>query len=168
MLASFRPGPSPDVEQRVASEPLRVAAPLPPNSYTTALPPISAKRVVVFSETNKHFLINGRVFGMDDPPMFVVRAGTVEEWRVANITPEVHDFHIHQIHFLIEEIDGVKLTHPFWADSAVIPHRKKNGRHGSLLLLMDFRDPVIKGTFLFHCHILDHEDLGMMAKIQAI
>jgi FtsP/CotA-like multicopper oxidase with cupredoxin domain len=33
---------------------------------------------------------------------------------------------------------------------------------------MDFRDPVIKGTFLFHCHILDHEDHGMMAKIQAI
>jgi FtsP/CotA-like multicopper oxidase with cupredoxin domain len=33
---------------------------------------------------------------------------------------------------------------------------------------MDFRDPIIRGTFVFHCHILDHEDQGMMAKIQAI
>jgi FtsP/CotA-like multicopper oxidase with cupredoxin domain len=33
---------------------------------------------------------------------------------------------------------------------------------------MDFRAPVIAGTFLFHCHILDHEDKGMMAKIRAI
>ena len=32
-------------------------------------------------------------------------------------------------------------------------------------VLIDFRDPTIKGTFLFHCHILDHEDGGMMAKI---
>ena len=31
---------------------------------------------------------------------------------------------------------------------------------------MDFRDPIIKGEFLFHCHILDHEDQGMMAKIE--
>ncbi|MGH7716784.1 MAG: multicopper oxidase domain-containing protein [Vulcanimicrobiaceae bacterium] len=32
---------------------------------------------------------------------------------------------------------------------------------------MDFRDPVIAGTFLFHCHITDHEDAGMMAKVLA-
>jgi FtsP/CotA-like multicopper oxidase with cupredoxin domain len=33
---------------------------------------------------------------------------------------------------------------------------------------IDFRDPVVRGTFLYHCHILDHEDQGMMAKIQVI
>jgi FtsP/CotA-like multicopper oxidase with cupredoxin domain len=31
---------------------------------------------------------------------------------------------------------------------------------------IDFRNPVIRGTFVYHCHILDHEDGGMMAKIQ--
>jgi FtsP/CotA-like multicopper oxidase with cupredoxin domain len=36
------------------------------------------------------------------------------------------------------------------------------------VMLMDFRDHIIHGTFLFHCHILDHEDHGMMAKIQAL
>jgi hypothetical protein len=33
---------------------------------------------------------------------------------------------------------------------------------------MDFRDPIIVGTFVFHCHILEHEDKGMMAKIQVV
>ncbi len=104
---------------------------------------------------------------MQDPPLFVVHVGTVEEWRIVNVTAEVHDFHIHQLHFLVKEIDGVKLAHPYWADSQVIPHRS-TANPGTLVLLMDFRDPIIKGTFLFHCHILDHEDHGMMAKIQAI
>jgi FtsP/CotA-like multicopper oxidase with cupredoxin domain len=35
-------------------------------------------------------------------------------------------------------------------------------------VLIDFRDPTIRGTFLFHCHILDHEDGGMMAKITVL
>jgi suppressor of ftsI len=148
---------------------MREAAPLPQNVYTTSLPPVAATRTVVFSEIAKKFLINGKAFTMDDPPMFIVHVGTVEEWHVLNVSDEIHDFHIHQVHFLIKEIDGVKLTHPFWADSTVIPHRNRTRHHpGSLLLLMDFRDPMIKGTFLFHCHILDHEDRGMMAKIEAI
>jgi len=147
---------------------LAVGAPLPQNVYTTKLPPIAARRTAVFSENATHFFINGRKFSMSDPPLFVVHVGTVEEWHILNKTDEVHDFHIHQLHFLVKEIDGVKLRHPYWADSQIIPHRQKDGSPGTLLLLMDFRDPVIKGTFLFHCHILDHEDLGMMAKIQAI
>jgi FtsP/CotA-like multicopper oxidase with cupredoxin domain len=54
----------------------------------------------------------------------------------------------------------------------VVPHRTRQSdgswKPGSITLLADFRDPVIRGTFLFHCHILDHEDAGMMAKIEAI
>ena len=100
--------------------------------------------------------------------MYTVHTGTVEEWTVENNTGEVHDFHIHQLHFLVKELDGVKLAHPYWADSIVLPHRRSNGQNGSAVLLMDFRDPIIKGTFVFHCHILDHEDHGMMAKIEAI
>jgi FtsP/CotA-like multicopper oxidase with cupredoxin domain len=147
---------------------LRVGSPLPQNFYTSPLPPVSAHRVVIFSEGNKHFFINHKIFSMSDPPMFVVHTGTVEEWLVKNISPEVHDFHMHQLHFAVKEINGVKVAHPYWVDSTLIPHRQSNGKAGTLLMIMDFRDPVIKGTFLFHCHILDHEDKGMMAKIQAI
>ncbi len=152
--------------------PLTVGAPLPQNAYTTALPAPAAKRLVIFSEDNApHFFINGKSFAMKDPPMFVVHTGTVEEWRVLNVTQEIHDFHIHQIHFLVESIDGKKLEHPYWADSVIVPHRQgvgKTGTPGSVVMLMDFRDPIIRGEFVFHCHILDHEDQGMMAKIEAI
>jgi len=151
--------------------PLTVGAPLPDNVYTEALPAPSAKRLVVFSENNKpHFFINGKSFSLRAPPMFVVHTGTVEEWTVENLTQEIHDFHIHQIHFVVESINGVKVAHPHWADSVIIPHRSEGpkGSPGKVVMLMDFRDPVIRGEFVFHCHILDHEDQGMMAKIEAI
>jgi FtsP/CotA-like multicopper oxidase with cupredoxin domain len=153
-------------------EPLAVGAPLPRNVYTTQLPRPAVKRVVVFSENPKpEFFINGKTYSTKAKPMFVVRVGSVEEWHVVNVTQEVHDFHIHQLHFLVQKINGVPVSHPFWADSFIIPHRSavgSKGVPGSLDLLMNFRDPVIRGEFLFHCHILDHEDQGMMAKIEAI
>jgi suppressor of ftsI len=76
-----------------------------------------------------------------------------------------------QLHFFVESINGVKVAHPHWADSVIVPHQTTVGREnvpGVLMLIMDFRNPVIRGEFVFHCHILDHEDKGMMAKIQAI
>jgi suppressor of ftsI len=168
VLAHIEAPPSHHHAIVTSSAPLTVGAPLPSNVYTTPLPPVSAKRTVVFSEGPNKFRINGKIFSMSAPPMFVVHVGTVEEWHIVNVTNEVHDFHIHQTHFLVEEIDGVKVAHPYWADSVVIPHRASNGTNGTVVMLMDFRDPIIKGTFVFHCHILDHEDNGMMAKIQAI
>ncbi len=155
-----------------SKRPLTVGASLPQNVYTTNLPPPSARRLVVFSE-NKYprFFINGKYFSMRSPPMFVVHVGTMEEWHVVNVSEEIHDFHIHQLHFLVERINGVKVAHPYWADSVIVPHRSVIGGKstpGSLVLLMDFRDRIIRGEFVFHCHILDHEDRGMMAKIEAI
>ena len=155
-----------------SSRPLTVGAPLPQNEYTTKLPRPAAKRVVVFSENAKpQFFINGQMFSMKSKPMYVVHVGTVEEWHVVNVTQEIHDFHIHQIHFLVQKINGVPVPHPYWADSVVLPHRYPVGIKsvpGTLDLLMDFRAYIIRGEFLFHCHILDHEDQGMMAKIEAI
>lgn len=155
-----------------SNAPLTVGAPLPQNAYTTSLPAPVAKRLVVLTENSKpRFFINGKAFSPTAPPMFVVHTGTVEEWHVLNDTYEIHDFHIHQIHFLVESINGVKVAHPYWSDSFVVPHRSGVGKGsvpGSIVLLMDFRDPIIRGEFLFHCHILDHEDQGMMAKIEAI
>jgi FtsP/CotA-like multicopper oxidase with cupredoxin domain len=155
-----------------SNRPLTVGSPEPRNVYTTALPPPSVKRLVVLTENAMpRFFINGKAYNPNSPPMFVVHVGTVEEWHVVNATEEIHDFHIHQIHFVVEKINGVKVEHPHWADSFIVPHSHLVGNRsvpGSLDLLMDFRDPLIKGEFVFHCHILDHEDQGMMAKIEAI
>ena len=45
------------------------------------------------------------------------------------------------------------------------PFGREPGLIHSVKVRMDFRDPTIAGTFVFHCHILLHEDLGMMHKI---
>jgi FtsP/CotA-like multicopper oxidase with cupredoxin domain len=49
-----------------------------------------------------------------------------------------------------------------------IPAKNGAWTPGRLQVIVDFRDPIIKGLFVFHCHILDHEDSGMMATIRAI
>ncbi len=151
---------------------LRVGASLPRGAFSGPLPHVAAQRTVVLDEDDNGMYINGKQFSMNAQPMFTVRIGTVEEWQVVNITEEVHDFHMHQTHFLVQQINGVTVPHPHWADSAVVPHRipGKNGswKPGYLTMLIDFRDPIIRGEFMFHCHILDHEDAGMMAKIRAI
>ena len=148
------------------------ASPSGGGAYGFPLPRIAAERTVVLSEDDNGMYVNGKQFSMAAPPMFVVRVGTVERWRVVNVTEEVHDFHMHQVHFFAEQIDGTAVPHPHWEDTIVVPARipGKNGswKPGSVTLLVDFRDPVIAGEFMFHCHILDHEDAGMMAKIQAI
>jgi FtsP/CotA-like multicopper oxidase with cupredoxin domain len=139
-----------------------VAASLPQEYHAPPWPATAARRTITFTEDANGFYIDGKSFDMDAPPSIVAHAGTMEEWTILNKTDEVHDFHIHQIHFAAERIDGKTVREPHWQDTIVVHPR------GSVRLLMDFRDPIIRGTFLYHCHILDHEDQGMMAKIRVI
>jgi FtsP/CotA-like multicopper oxidase with cupredoxin domain len=91
--------------------------------------------------------------------MASVRVGTYQHWRIVNETGELHPFHIHQVHFLAYAENGAPLAHPAWLDTVNVPYR------GSVDVILDFTDPVIKGMSVFHCHLLNHEDKGMMAKI---
>ena len=109
----------------------------------------------VFTEDKNGFYINGEKFTMDSPPMLTVQIGSYEHWRVINRTNEVHPFHIHQVHFMVYASNGERLQQ----------HRWRGGRPWAQDLMMDFTDPIIRGTSLFHCHLLNHEDKGMMAKI---
>jgi FtsP/CotA-like multicopper oxidase with cupredoxin domain len=133
--------------------------------------PLAAKRTFVFSEdsTGTNFFINGQQFNPSSPPMVTVKVGTVEQWTIINTATEIHDFHIHQIHFLVQSIGGVS-TGPAqdYQDSVILPISTGATNSNVVTLLMDFTDPVIVGTFVFHCHILEHEDGGMMAKIQVV
>jgi FtsP/CotA-like multicopper oxidase with cupredoxin domain len=107
-----------------------------------------------------------KVFAMSDPPAITTTVGAVEDWTVENRTGETHAFHIHQIHFLFMAISGVAQADPELRDTVVVPAWSGSGPYPTVTLRMDFRDPEIAGTFVFHCHVLDHEDAGMMAKIQ--
>jgi FtsP/CotA-like multicopper oxidase with cupredoxin domain len=101
----------------------------------------------------------------------------VQEWIIANRAMEHHEFHEHQIHFKIlsqnnfqangsqpvpaingQFLDMVQV--PFWNGNSNTPFP-------SVAMLMDFRGMDI-GDFVFHCHILGHEDLGMMAIEQVV
>jgi len=115
--------------------------------------------VVTFTEDKQGFYINGQKFEMNAGPMLTVDVGSLQRWRVVNSTKEVHPFHIHQVHFLPYSVDGNAVKDPAWVDTV-------NVSYGSSVdLVMDFTDPIIRGMSLFHCHLLKHEDKGMMAKI---
>jgi suppressor of ftsI len=115
--------------------------------------------IVTFTEDKNGFYINGRKFAPDANPMTSVRVGTYQHWRIVNETAELHPFHIHQVHFLAYAEKGAPLPHPAWLDTVNVPYRS------SVDVILDFTDPVIKGMSVFHCHLLNHEDKGMMAKI---
>jgi suppressor of ftsI len=115
--------------------------------------------VVNFTEDKQGFYINGKKFEMNAGPMLTVDVGSLQHWRVLNPTREVHPFHIHQVHFLVYAVDTKPVKDPVWLDTV-------NVSYGSSVdLVMDFTDPIIRGMSVFHCHLLNHEDKGMMAKI---
>jgi len=114
---------------------------------------------VIFTEDKNGFYINGRKYAPDASPITSARVGTYQHWRVLNRTAELHPFHIHQVHFLAYAENGVPLAHPEWLDTVNVPYA------GSVDVILDLTDPIIKGMSVFHCHLLNHEDKGMMAKI---
>ena len=102
-------------------------------------------------------------------PNITVHQGDVEDWVIENRSREMHAFHIHQVHFLLTQWDGVQVDEPFLRDIVnVPPWDGKSPRFPSVTLRMDFRDPDTVGTFVYHCHLLEHEDGGMMGTIRVL
>ena len=133
--------------------------PVPMPTTMGALPdlgndPIAAHRDVVFSENAKGFFINGKEF---DPNRvtFSPKLGTTEEWTIHNVTKEEHPFHIHVNDFQIMSINGKKLDSRSLRDTVPLPVG------GTVVIRMRFTQFL--GRYVFHCHILAHEDGGMMA-----
>jgi suppressor of ftsI len=114
---------------------------------------------VQFTEDTHGFYVNDKKFSPADGPMITVKIGNYVHWRVVNNSHEIHPFHIHQVHFLVFQENGKKAAEPEWLDTVNI------APEGSVDLIMDFTDPIIRGMSVFHCHLLKHEDKGMMAKI---
>jgi FtsP/CotA-like multicopper oxidase with cupredoxin domain len=150
-----------------------------------ATAPIAASRTVYFDEncapnstgctpTQFFMAVVGRpkhVFDPNLPPDIVATQGTVEQWTIQNRAGENHEFHFHQLHFLVQsqnnfEINGFPQAPAVtgqYLDMIQVPAWDGNPNHPfpSVTALIDFRGPDI-GDFVFHCHILGHEDLGMM------
>ena len=119
-----------------------------------------------------YIVVNGRKpvpFDPNNGPDIVTHKGAIEDWTIENHTAEVHEFHIHQVHFLVEEVNGkpVPKEERQWRDTYQVPYWPLQGPYPSIKVRMDFRGAVV-GDFVYHCHILDHEDLGMMAIIRVL
>jgi FtsP/CotA-like multicopper oxidase with cupredoxin domain len=109
-----------------------------------------------------------KMFDMSsDVPNIVAQQGTVEDWIIENRSSELHAFHIHQLHFLLLAYGGRQLNEDFLRDTVNVPYYDGHSlAYPSVRLRMDFRDPNIVGTFVYHCHLLEHEDKGMMGSIR--
>ena len=108
------------------------------------------------------------MYKMGAPPNIVLHEGDVEDWTVENRSREDHVFHIHQVHFRVLEVDGKPANDPTMRDTVDLPYWTGSGPYPSVKLRLGFRDPKIVGTFLYHCHIVKHEDMGMMGEIQVL
>jgi suppressor of ftsI len=122
---------------------------------------ITNRRTVVFSESTDGdtMFVDGRKFDMNRTDIHV-KLGAVEEWTIRNQSDELHTFHIHQGPFQLAEINGVPQPADDHRDVVDVPIR------GEVKVVIPFTNPLIVGRFVYHCHILSHEDKGMMATIE--
>jgi FtsP/CotA-like multicopper oxidase with cupredoxin domain len=134
-------------------------------------------RTVYFSENGENFFmtVDGQIpvpFSPDMPPGIVTTQDAVEVWTVQNRSQENHEFHIHQIHFQVISQNNFG-SHPQapgiagqYLDTIEVPAWDGvSPNYPSVTLGLDFAGAV-QGSFVFHCHILGHEDNGMMNIIQ--
>jgi FtsP/CotA-like multicopper oxidase with cupredoxin domain len=119
------------------------------------------------------------LFDPDQPLFDDMIADQYEEWTVVNRSFSDHPFHIHQNPFLLTKINGKTLATPEWHDTVIVPGSVpqpagpapqpniNTNQPGSITFRTHFR-PSTAGCFVMHCHTLEHEDLGMMQRIDLL
>jgi bilirubin oxidase len=129
-----------------------------------------AKKRVVFSEKmsmtggvhSMSFLVNGKQFDMARVDL-TSRAGDVELWEIANESDMDHPFHIHGTQFQVieSEVNGrvTKALYRAWRDIVNL----KSGETVRIKLVQRH-----KGLRMYHCHILEHENAGMMGQVKVV
>ena len=147
---------------------------------------VATSRSVIFNETftdGPQFFINGQQFPSNT--VFQPRLNTVEEWTLINLTSDIHPFHIHINDFQIIELvnpnnPSVNITSPQMADwdtfevpqaltdsnGVVILDANGNVAFPGKLVIRTYFEQFT-GSYVYHCHRLQHEDFGMMAPITA-
>jgi suppressor of ftsI len=119
---------------------------------------VDRRRTLVFSENTKtnQFFINGRQFNHNRVDQRVKR-GAVEQWTIRNVSRERHPFHIHVNDFQVISVNGRPYHAPSLADTVPLPVG------GPVVIRMRFLN--FTGEYVYHCHILAHEDHGMMGTV---
>lgn len=174
----FPPQPMPMFNVVVEGEPMDMALPTDLNPPSVRLPYITddeivRRRNITFDITGElirneakeivgntlKFMVNNKSFDANIID-HTVTLSTAEEWVISSTHHEDHPFHLHVNWIQVTEIDGVKLDPPRWMDTVNVPKGK------SVTARMRFDH--FAGLTVFHCHILLHEDLGMMALVEIV
>ena len=87
-----------------------------------------------------------------------MRLGAVEEWTIINEHKDDHVFHIHINDMQVTKVNGAPLPEPIWVDTMIVP------RNGSITFRSRFLD--FTGKYMLHCHMMNHEELGMMQVVE--
>lgn len=182
MLAKIVATPNAAEPRAVDSDEAKaVTSAAPAEAWLGSVAPVKVRRLY-FSEklTNPNDATSAVEFYLtvdgQEPKMFdmnsgipdiVAQQGTVEDWIIENRSQELHAFHIHQLHFLLLDYSGRLVNESFLRDTVNVPYYDGHSlTYPSVRLRMDFRDPNTIGTFVYHCHLLEHEDKGMMGMIR--
>lgn len=122
---------------------------------------IAARRTIVFSENTagSQYYINGKQFDMNRVDIRS-KLNTVEEWTVRNDSNEEHSFHVHVDHFQLMSINGSPHQGHGLQDTVSVPAK------GQVVIRIRFNSYT--GKTVLHCHILNHEDAGMMAVLEIV
>ncbi len=110
---------------------------------------VAARRTIVMSQG----LMDGKRMDMKRVDISA-RLGSTEIWEVQNVVGMDHPFHLHGFHFQVLDRDGVPEPFRSWIDTVNVP------KHSAVRIVVRFDD--FPGRWMYHCHILDHEDAGMM------
>lgn len=148
----------------VAGEPLAMAVPgeLPAQLEPIDAAAVQTRRTVQFGSWTNAMTVNGVSFddGPDEVPMVV---GSVEEWTIENLSDQDHAFHIHTNPFYVVAENGTPVAEPTFYDTYPIPPATGETSPGSITVR--FRPTRFTGRIVQHCHILPHEDAGMMGVV---
>jgi FtsP/CotA-like multicopper oxidase with cupredoxin domain len=152
-----------------------IATPTVPAAFApiTELPPAVVKRELTLEESmggmTGHdmggsggtmmatvFSINGHVY--PEGEALKARLGDVEEWSIVNTTEMDHPFHLHGFRFQVVSEDARPPAFTSWRDTVNVPALQT--------VILRFRLDDHPGTWMFHCHILEHAERGMMGELE--
>ena len=157
------PGPKPVLRVAIegAADPVKA---LPANwadPIALEVPSDTPEQLIKLSEREgmgqdfPEFFLNDRAF--PDVPMIEATSGEVAIWRVENDAEMDHPFHIHGLFFRVLDVNGEAPEHDGWKDTVNVPQKQ------AVRLAVPYDEP---GTWMYHCHILEHAERGMMAELK--
>jgi FtsP/CotA-like multicopper oxidase with cupredoxin domain len=114
---------------------------------------VSAIRVMRMSQDR----INSRLMDMERVDVSAP-LGATEIWDVENMVGMDHSFHLHGFQFQVLDRNGQPEPYRSWKDTVNVPKRER------VRFIVRYDDH--RGKWMFHCHILDHEDQGMMGVLE--